>query len=125
MPEARRPLFHAAAVTAANFLPPVLDAAMRMLERAGVSHDESLAALLPLVRGTLANIEEGGLEAAVTGPVPQGDVDTVGMHLRAVDPADRRLYALLGRSLVALSAGRLDEDRRRELMEIFENGSGT
>jgi predicted short-subunit dehydrogenase-like oxidoreductase (DUF2520 family) len=125
VPEARRPLYHAAAATAANFLPPLLDMAARMLERAGVPHEASLAALLPLVRGALANIEEGGLEAAVTGPVPRGDVETVGMHLRAVDPADRRLYTLLGRALVELSAARLDEDRRRELLEIFENESGT
>jgi predicted short-subunit dehydrogenase-like oxidoreductase (DUF2520 family) len=125
VPETRRPLFDAAVATAANFLPPLLDVATRMLEHAGVTHDESLAALLPLVRGTLANIEEGGLMAAVTGPVPQGDVETVGMHLRAVEPGDRRLYALLGRALVELSGGRLDDDRRRELMEIFESESGT
>jgi len=121
VPETRRPLVHAAAVTAANFLPPLLDAATRMLERSGVPAEDALPALLPLVRGALANIEEGGLAAAVTGPVPRGDVETVAMHLRAVDRADRELYAILGRALVGLSAGRLDEDRRREMMEIFEN----
>lgn len=121
VPESRRPLYHAAAVTASNFLPPLLDAATRMLERAGVPHEEALPALLPLVRGTLANIEESGLEAAVTGPIPRGDIETVGMHMRALDPADRRLYKLLGRSLARLSAARLDEDTRRELMEIFES----
>jgi len=124
VPESRRPLYHAAAVMASNFLPPLLDIATRMLERAGVPHDEALPALLPLVRGTVANIEEGGLEASLTGPIPRGDVETVGMHLRALDPADRRLYALLGRSLVRLSAPRLDEDSRRELLEIFESESG-
>lgn len=45
------------------------------------------------------------------------------MHLRALDPGDRRLYSLLGRSLVRLSAPHLDEDTRRELVEIFENES--
>ena len=124
VPEARRPLYHAAAAIASNFIAPLLDVATRMLERAGVPPDESLAALLPLVRGSLANIEEGGLEASVTGPVPRGDVETVAMHLRALDPADRRLYALLGRALVGLSAGRLDEDGRREMMEIFEREIG-
>ncbi len=75
------------------------------------------------MRGTLANIEEGGLAASLTGPIPRGDVETVAMHLRALDPGDRRLYSLLGRSLVRLSAPHLDEDTRRELVEIFENES--
>ena len=125
VPEARRPLYHAAAVMASNFLPPLLDAACRMLERAGVPYDEALPALLPLVRGALANIEEAGLEAAVTGPIPRGDVETVGLHLRALDPEDRRLYVLLARALIRLSAGRLSEERQKELMEIFQNESGT
>lgn len=125
VPEARRPLYHAAAVTAANFLPPLLEVATHMLERSGVPPDESLPALLPLVRGALANIEEGGLAAAVTGPVPRGDVETVEMHLRAVDPADRQLYALLGRALVRLCADRLDEDGHREMTEIFEKEIGS
>lgn len=125
VPESRRPLYHAAAVMASNFLAPVLDMATRMMERAGIPHDEALPALLPLVRGALANIEEVGLEQAVTGPVPRGDVETVGLHLRALDPSDRPLYALLGLALTRLASSRLDEDTRRELTEIFKNESGT
>lgn len=121
VPEARRPLYHAAAVMAANFLPPLLDAACRMLERAGVSHEETLPALLPLVRGTLANIEEVGLDAAVTGPVARGDVETLALHLRALDPEDRRLYALLARHLARLAGERLDDDVRRQILELLEN----
>jgi predicted short-subunit dehydrogenase-like oxidoreductase (DUF2520 family) len=119
--ETRRPLYHAAAVMASNFLPPLLDAACRMLERAGVPHEEALPALLPLVRGTLANIEEVGLEAAVTGPIPRGDLETVGLHLRALEDDDRRLYVLLGRKLAQLAGRHLDEDTRREILELLEN----
>lgn len=124
VPESRRPLYHAAAVMASNFLPPLLDAASRMLERAGIPYDEALPALLPLVRGALANLEEAGFEAAITGPIPRGDVETVRLHLRALDPEDRRLYRLLGLALTRLASGRLDEDARRELMEIFQNEIG-
>lgn len=118
--ETRRPLYHAAAVMASNFLPPLLDAACRMLERAGVPHEEALPALLPLVRGTLANIEEVGLEAAVTGPIPRGDVETVGLHLRALDGDDRLLYAMLGRQLARLAGPYLDDDARREILELLD-----
>ena len=42
------------AVLASNFLPPLLDLAARLMERAGVTSEEALPALLPLVRGTRA-----------------------------------------------------------------------
>lgn len=119
VPEARRPQYHAAAVLASNFLPPVLDAACRLLGLAGVAHDEALAALLPLVRGTLENIAERGVEGAVTGPVPRGDVETVDLHLRALDPSDRRLYAILGLELLRLGGGALPVEVRSELLERF------
>lgn len=118
--EMRRPLYHAAAVMASNFLPPLLDAACRMLERAGVPHEEAMPALLPLVRGTLANIEDMGLEAAVTGPIPRGDVETVQLNLRALEPEDRKLYAFLGRQLARLASRDLDDDVRREILEVLE-----
>ena len=120
VPEQWRPLYHAAAVTAANYLPPLLDAACRMLERAGLSHDEALPALLALVEGSLANIRELGLDAAVTGPVARGDVETIDLHLRALDGDDRRLYATFGRELTRLVGSDLPEDARRALMDRFE-----
>jgi predicted short-subunit dehydrogenase-like oxidoreductase (DUF2520 family) len=120
VPETRRPLYHAAAVMASNFLPPLLDVACRLLERAGVPYDEALPALLPLVRGALTNIEEGGLPASVTGPISRGDMETVDLHLRALDPRDRQLYSLLGRELVRIAGPLIPEDARKELMERFE-----
>jgi predicted short-subunit dehydrogenase-like oxidoreductase (DUF2520 family) len=120
VPEARRPLYHAAAVMASNFLPPLIDVACRLLERAGVPYDEALPALLPLVRGALSNIEESGLESSVTGPIPRGDVETVDLHLRALDPHDRRLYAMLGRELARIAGPLIPEDALRELLERFE-----
>jgi len=112
--------YHAAAVMASNFLPPLLDAACRLLERAGIPYDEALPALLPLVRGTLSNIEERGLEASVTGPIPRGDVETVDLHLRALDPHDKQLYAVLGRELVRIAGPLIPEDALKELLERFE-----
>jgi predicted short-subunit dehydrogenase-like oxidoreductase (DUF2520 family) len=106
---------------ASNYLPPLLDAAARMLEGAGVPHDEALPALIPLVRGALANVEEVGLEAALTGPVVRGDMETVGLHLRAMEPSDRRLYATLGLELARIAGARLDDDARNELMDRFQD----
>jgi predicted short-subunit dehydrogenase-like oxidoreductase (DUF2520 family) len=121
VPESRRPLYHAAAVMVSNFLPPLVDAACRLLERAGIPYDEALPALLPLVRGTLENIQERGVDGAVTGPIRRGDVDTVGLHLRALEGDDRRLYAVLGVELVRMLRTTLPEDTARELLERFNN----
>ena len=89
-----------------------------------VPYDEALPALLPLVRGALSNIEERGLEASVTGPIPRGDMDTVDLHLRALDPHDRELYAMLGRELVRIAGPQISENARRELLERFQSEVG-
>ena len=120
VPASRRPLFHAATVMASNFLPPLLDLAARLMERAGVTSEEALPALLPLVRGTLSSIEERGLEASVRGPLVTGDVETVALHLRAMEPEDRRLYALFGKELLRLVRSNLDAERGAELHDLFE-----
>lgn len=121
VPEARRPLYHAAAVMASNFLPPLLDSACRILERAGVPHEEGLEALLPLVRGTLENIRERGVEGSVTGPVARVDLETVSLHLRALEKEDRRLYAVLGLELLRLLGSALPDDAVTELTERFNS----
>jgi predicted short-subunit dehydrogenase-like oxidoreductase (DUF2520 family) len=119
VPEARRPLYHAAAVMASNFIPPLLDVACRLLERAGVPREDALPALLPLLRGTLENLAQHGVAVGVTGPIPRGDVETVALHLRALDEEDRRLYAVLGAELVRLAWDRIPEAAGRELLERF------
>lgn len=120
VPEAWRPAYHAAAVMASNYLPPLLDAAARLLEQAGVAHEDALPALLPLVRGTLENVAELGVERAVTGPIARGDLETVALHLRALAPEDRRLYALLGRELTRLAGERLEDGTRQAFLDQFE-----
>lgn len=119
--EARRPLYHAAAVLVSNSLPPLVGAARRILEQAGVGREEALAALLTLVRGTVENMADNGVEAAVTGPLSRGDLDTVDLHLRALDAGDRRLYAVLALELLRLGVDGLPEEVRRELMERFNS----
>jgi predicted short-subunit dehydrogenase-like oxidoreductase (DUF2520 family) len=119
VPAGRRPLFHAAIVLAAGYLPPLLDLAARLMERAGVDSEDALAALIPLVRGTLADVEERGLRASVTGPIASGDAETVSLHLRAMEPEDARMYSMFGTELLRLVEGGLDEPSRHELSEQF------
>jgi len=97
-----RPVYHAAAVLASNNLAALIGIAADLLVEAGVPPDEAVPAILPLARGALANIEEVGLEKALTGPAARGDVETIGLHLRRLNPAARRMYSTLGLELLAL-----------------------
>jgi hypothetical protein len=45
----------------------------------------------------------------------------VDLHLRALDPHDRQLYALLGRELVRIAGTLIPEEARKELLERFES----
>lgn len=120
IPPALRPLYHAAAVTASNYLVAILSAATRMLTQAGVPVEQALPALLPLVRGTLDNLEHLGVRAALTGPIARGDADTVRLHLARLSPDDRVLYCALGLELLGLArhAG-LDARKAEEIAELL------
>lgn len=109
IPVARRPAYHASAVLASNGLAALLAAAARLMVQSGVDADDALPALVPLVRGTLENIAELGLQDALTGPVVRGDLETVRLHLAALAPRDRALYVALARELTELAAEGLGE----------------
>ncbi len=120
IPVKRRPLHHAAEVFASNYVTAVIAAAARLLTRAGVPEDEALAALLPLTRGTLDNLESLGPEQALTGPISRGDVESVHLQLRMLEPDERELYRALGRSLLEIARNRgLEEDVADHLADLF------
>lgn len=120
IPSSVRPLYHAAAVFASNYLVALVAVAARLLDQAGVSGEDVLPALIPLMRGTLDNIEDLGVSAALTGPIVRGDVDTVRLHLARLAPAEREMYRALGRETLRLArATGLDDERVAELESLL------
>jgi predicted short-subunit dehydrogenase-like oxidoreductase (DUF2520 family) len=92
--DADRPLYHAGAVVASNYLVTLHDAAAGLLAAAGAPPE----ALEPLMRGTIEN----GFE--LTGPIERGDWATVEAHreaIRAVRPDLEPLYDVLAEATVA------------------------
>ncbi|MEX0907218.1 MAG: Rossmann-like and DUF2520 domain-containing protein [Gemmatimonadota bacterium] len=119
----QRPLYHAAAVIASNYLVALTAAAARMMGDAGVDEDDAVRALVPLLRGTLDNIAQLGVPAALTGPIARGDADTVRLHLARLSAADRVLYCGLGLELLRLARETgLDEHRAREIESLLAQG---
>lgn len=102
----RKALYHAGAVFASNYVVAAVDAGLRLLVKAGLERREGLRALLPLLRGTLDNLESAGLPGALTGPLERGDVDTVARHAAALKrhaPDLAGLYAGLGRAALRVA----------------------
>jgi predicted short-subunit dehydrogenase-like oxidoreductase (DUF2520 family) len=86
-------LYHAGAVVVSNFFVALVDYGLRIYGALGADKKEALKAVLPLIRGTLANIESSGIPDALTGPIARGDAETVRAH---VDALEKRAPELLG-----------------------------
>ena len=82
--EADRVLYHAALAHASNHGVTLVAQAMEMLDRIGV--EEPGRYLQALVTASMGNALRDG-DAALTGPIIRGDIDTVRAHLDAIDTA--------------------------------------
>ncbi|MDN3367678.1 Rossmann-like and DUF2520 domain-containing protein [Ralstonia pseudosolanacearum] len=105
----QRALYHAGANYAASFLLCALHEAATLWQAAGIDRVEAVAAMWPLVDGTLAAARSRGLAGALSGPVSRGDGGVIERHLQALDTlgADHvALYAALTRRALALAAER-------------------
>jgi predicted short-subunit dehydrogenase-like oxidoreductase (DUF2520 family) len=86
--DASRPLYHAGAAIASNYLVTLYRAAARLFDDAGAPPE----ALVPLMRRTIEN----GFE--LTGPIARGDWATVDRHLDAIrerEPELEEMYTAL------------------------------
>ena len=124
-----RVLYHASAVIASNYLVTLLDMASGLWSYLGLSKEEGLRALLPLVRGTVENLETLGLPAALTGPIARGDIGTIIRHLEAlrdVAPEMLPVYKELARRAapIATRKGTLEPSAAQRLSEILNEERG-
>ena len=124
-----RALYHAALCVMSNYLVALADLGIGLLAHAGMDRAEAVAAVEPLIRGTVENIGSVGVPNALTGPIARGDVATVTGHLRALDTVDKKtrdVYRALGVYTVdvARRKGRLKARQARELMRILQPARG-
>jgi len=117
-------LYHAGAVAASNFFVALVDLSLRFYEALGADRKDALRAVLPLIRGTLANIESAGVPDALTGPIMRGDVQTVRGHLDAIaarTPELAGLYKELARHTVTVARdkGSLGPKAAAEIQELL------
>ena len=94
-----KPLYHAAACIASNYLTTLIHMVEVIYQSLGLNHEDAIHAFWPLVKGTMRNIEEKGTVQALTGPIARGDMGTLKKHIEALHhklPDFLRAYSILG-----------------------------
>lgn len=117
-------LYHASAVLASNYLVTLVGLASELWATFGASQEEAVRALLPLLRGTVNNIESIGLPNCLTGPIARGDTGTIKKHLSALRegaPKIEAAYRQLGLKTIpiALAKGHIDSAKAIELEKLL------
>ncbi|HEY7386720.1 MAG TPA: DUF2520 domain-containing protein [Beijerinckiaceae bacterium] len=124
LPAGSRARYHAAAHYAAGFVFALIKEAADVWQTFGIAREDTVAALLPLLRGAAASMEHSGLVQGLPGIFSRGDVGTLRKHLAdlgAVGPDALRLYCELGlRSIpLGLERGGLTADRAAEMEALL------
>ena len=123
VPEDRRTLYHAGLAHGANHLVTLVTQAMELLAASGA--DDPAAVLRPLLTAALENTLEKG-DAALTGPVVRGDVNTVRAHLADLAetaPATIPSYVAMARAGAerAMLDGRLVPIRGQKILDLLDD----
>lgn len=96
-------LYHLASVTVSNLVLSLINTGCSYLSKCGLSENDALEALLPLIQNNINNIKESGLISALTGPIERNDLDTIRHHMCAIPTCDAQLYKNLSLKLLPLS----------------------
>ncbi len=128
-PQVLRPedkvLYHASAVIASNYLVTLVKVATDLWVDFGATREEAIKSLMPLIYGTLTNIQNVGIPNCLTGPIARGDAGTIQKHLDALGklaPDILPIYCELGLNTVpiSLAKGRIDADQAAMLEEALK-----
>ena len=123
-----RVLYHAAAVFAGNYLVTITKLATDLWQKFNIPQEQAAHALLPLIRGTINNIEAVGIPQCLTGPIARGDTGTIEKHLAALyrlAPELAGTYCQLGLKTIpiALGKGKLDYSKADEIKYLLTSQS--
>jgi len=118
-------IYHAAAVIACNYLITLVKLATDLWQTFSIPPQQATQALLPLLRGTINNIDTIGIPQCLTGPIARGDTGTIKKHLDALQkiaPTILTTYRELGLQTIpiALAKGRINQHQAQELQAILK-----
>jgi len=123
-----KPLYHAAACIASNYLVSLVNYAVEINEKIGIKSEDSLKGLIGLIEGTINNIKKLGTKEALTGPIARGDTGTIKEHLdyfkKNLKKDDYLLYKVLGFATSKIAYGNkwISKKTFEEFKTIFKDG---
>jgi predicted short-subunit dehydrogenase-like oxidoreductase (DUF2520 family) len=117
--------YHAAAVFASNYLVTLVKMATDLWQTFEIPPDQAVKALLPLIRGTLHNIETIGLPQCLTGPIARGDIGTIRKHLIEISQKTPELlstYKELGLQAIpiAQAKGNISDQQAKDMEMLLK-----
>ena len=123
-----KPLYHAAACMASNYLVTLMNMVEDIYRHLGMDADEATKSFWPLVRGTMKNMEDRGIEKSLTGPIARGDSGTIRRHLKVLEskmPELLDVYCEMGLFTVdiGLKNNTLSKDRAEEIKSLLKGAS--
>jgi predicted short-subunit dehydrogenase-like oxidoreductase (DUF2520 family) len=118
-------LYHIGAVTASNLLVALEHAAELLYQEIGMSGPKALSALLPLIEGTVQNLQKHGTEKALTGPVARGDIGILRRHIEFMEREDMevllKVYTSLSLYALDLAEAEVSKSRCDEIEELLRH----
>lgn len=125
LPEGGRALYHAAANFSGAFVIALVEETIALWKKLGIAEGDALAALLPLMRGTVDNVEQLGSAGGLGSAVARGDVGTIRRHLDALArtaPESLELYRLLSLRTIplAIAKGTLKPEAAKEIAVLLQ-----
>ncbi len=126
LPEGGRALYHAAANFSGAFVIALVQETIALWKKLGIAEADALAALLPLLRGTVDNVERLGAAGGLGSAVARGDVGTIRRHLDALAesaPDSLELYRILSLRTIplALAKGTLKPETAKEIAALLRS----
>jgi predicted short-subunit dehydrogenase-like oxidoreductase (DUF2520 family) len=124
LPEGGRALYHVAANFTGAFAIALIEEAVGLWKKLGIAERDALRALLPLLRGTVDNVEKLGAAGALGSVVARGDAGTIRRHIDVLAkkaPESLELYRLLSLRTVpiALAKGTLTQAAAQEIVALL------
>ncbi|MBI2829858.1 MAG: DUF2520 domain-containing protein [Chloroflexi bacterium] len=121
-------LYHASAVIACNYFVTLVKLATDLWGTFDIPTEMATKALMPLLKGTLHNIETVGIPNCLTGPIARGDIGTIKKHLDALERVSQELastYRALGLQTIptSLAKGKINQERAEDLETVLKESA--
>jgi len=114
-----KPIYHLANVLASNLVLALLSISCEFMAGIGISENDGLKALMPLIENNINNIKNNGFINSLTGPVERNDLKTVLRHSDVIPDKYKEIYRDLSMRLLELSQKKHPERDYSELNRLL------